>query len=68
MAPSPFPDNPDGLFITGGFNGDFAKSSELLTDTGWISSLPELPVSMYSHSMATINASTVMAIGGKQPG
>jgi len=43
-------------------------SSELLTEKGWISSLPALPFTIYHHSMASINETAVMAIGGKHLG
>jgi hypothetical protein len=71
MSPSPFPQNPHGLFITGGYNlglSGQSLSSELFTEKGWIPSLPELPGTIYHHSMAYINSTAVMAIGGKQPG
>ena len=71
MSPSPYPKNPKGLFITGGLglnsNGK-SLSSELLTVKGWIPSLPELSAAIYLHSMAYINATSVMAIGGVQQG
>ncbi len=71
MSPSPFPKNPHGLFITGGYSlGSSGKSlsSELFTEKGWIPGLAELPETVFHHSMAYFNSTTVMAIGGKQLG
>jgi hypothetical protein len=64
----------DGIFlVTGGYNGydgsfSYFNSSEMLTEEGWESNIPSLPVTIYGHCMVTVNSTTVMAIGGRQNG
>ncbi len=52
------------LLVTGGFD----KSAEMLTEEGWESNIPFLPVTITRHCMVTVNSTTVMAIGGWQNG
>ncbi len=57
------------LLVTGGADGSaFLKSAEMLTEEGWESNIPSLPVTIYGHCMVTVNSTTVMAIGGRQNG
>jgi hypothetical protein len=58
------------LLVTGGYDGSgsFFKSSEMLTEEGWESNLPSLPVTILSLCMITVNSTTVMVIGGHQNG
>jgi N-acetylneuraminic acid mutarotase len=53
------------LLVTGGKNGSaFLNSAEMLTEEGWESNIPSLPVTIVYHCMVTVNSTTVMAIGG----
>jgi hypothetical protein len=58
------------LLVTGGYDGprSFLNSAEMLTEEGWKSNIPSLPVTIYAHCMVTVNSTTVMAIGGYQNG
>jgi hypothetical protein len=40
----------------------------MLTEEGWESKKPPLPVTIAYHCMVTVNSTTVMAIGGRQNG
>ena len=51
------------LLVTGSVN---LKSAEMLTEEGWESNIPSLPVTIFAHCMVTVNSTTVMAIGGVQ--
>jgi hypothetical protein len=54
-----------GLLVTGGQNDSgYLDSAEMLTEEGWESSIPSLPVSIAYHCMVTVNSTTVMVIGG----
>ncbi len=55
------------LLVTGGFS-PYLSSSEMSSDVGWDTNIPILPVTVYSHSMITVNSTTVMVIGGAQNG
>jgi hypothetical protein len=58
------------LLVTGGYD-DLShrhSSSEMLTEEGWESNIPPLPVTVYGHCMITVNSTTVMLIGGWQNG
>jgi hypothetical protein len=55
------------LLVTGGWNSSiYLNSAELLTEEGWESNVPSLPVYTAYHCMVTVNSTTVMAIGGYQ--
>jgi hypothetical protein len=56
------------LLVTGGADGSgsILNSAEMLTEEGWESNIPSLPVTIYAHCMVTVNSTTVMAIGGYQ--
>jgi N-acetylneuraminic acid mutarotase len=56
------------LLVTGGHAGSFSylNSTEILTEEGWESTIPSLPVTILGHCMVTVNSSTVMVIGGDQ--
>ena len=55
------------LLVTGGDDGSaFLKSAEMLTEEGWESNIPSLPVIINGHCMVTVNSTTVMVIGGWQ--
>jgi hypothetical protein len=58
------------LLVTGGFDGSGfnLNRAEILTEEGWESNVPSLPVTIYGHCMVTVNSTTVMAIGGIQNG
>jgi hypothetical protein len=58
------------LLVTGGLDGSFSSlnSAEMLTEEGWESNIPSLPVTIYAHCMVTVNSTTVMVIGGRQNG
>jgi hypothetical protein len=58
------------LLVTGGVDGSgtYLKSAELLTEEGWESNIPSLPITIIHHCMVTVNSTTVMAIGGRQNG
>jgi hypothetical protein len=56
------------LLVTGGQDGSFSdlNSAEMLTEEGWKTNIPSLPVTIRYHCMVTVNSTTVMAIGGVQ--
>ncbi len=56
------------LLVTGGSDssGYHLNSAEMLTEEGWESNIPSLPVTIYGHCMVTVNSTTVMVIGGLQ--
>jgi hypothetical protein len=55
------------LLVTGGWDGSASlNSSEILTEEGWESNIPSLPVTIIYHCIVTVNSTTVMAIGGFQ--
>jgi hypothetical protein len=58
------------LLVTGGYDGSGShlNSAEMLTEEGWESNIPSLPVTMYAHCMVTVNSTTVMVIDGIQNG
>jgi hypothetical protein len=58
------------LLVTGGedCSGSSLNSAEMLTEEGWESSIPSLPVTIVAHCMVTVNSTTVMVIGGRQNG
>ncbi len=56
------------LLVTGGYDGSLSSlnSAEMLTEEGWESNIPSLPVAIADHCMVTVNSTTVMVIGGTQ--
>ncbi len=56
------------LLVTGGFDasGSSLNSAEMLTEEGWESNIPSLPVTIAAHCMVTVNSTTVMVISGSQ--
>jgi N-acetylneuraminic acid mutarotase len=58
------------LLVTGGYDGSGSslKSAEMLTEEGWESNIPSLPVTIWGHCMVTVNSTTVMVIAGVQNG
>jgi len=56
------------LLVTGGYDssGSYLNSAEMLTEEGWESNIPSLPVTISVHCMVTVNSTTVMVIGGYQ--
>ncbi len=54
------------LLVTGGFDdsGSPVNSAEMLTEEGWESNIPSLPVTIAHHCIVTVNSTTVMLIGG----
>jgi hypothetical protein len=56
------------LLVTGGYDdsGSDLNSLEMLTEEGWESDIPSLPVTIRAHCMVTVNSTTVMVIGGWQ--
>jgi hypothetical protein len=56
------------LLVTGGKDGpdSYLYSAEMLTEEGWESNIPSLPVTIWAHCMVAVNSTTVMAIGGYQ--
>jgi hypothetical protein len=58
------------LLVTGGADGSGSRlnSAEMLTEEGWESNMPSLPVTIYCHCMVTVNSTTVMVIGGFKNG
>ncbi len=58
------------LLVTGGFDKNWLviNRAEILTEEGWESNIPSLPVFIYASCMVTVNTTTVMAIGGFQNG
>ncbi len=57
------------LLVTGGYNvSDVMNSVEMLTEDGWETNIPSLPVTLIGHCMVTVNSTTVMVIGGEQNG
>ncbi len=59
------------LLVTGGIDASGStifNSAEMLTEEGWESNIPFLPVTIARHCMVTVNSTTVMVIGGRQNG
>jgi hypothetical protein len=56
------------ILVTGGYNASFSflNNAEMLTEEGWESNIPSLPVTIKAHCMVTVNSTTVMVIGGFQ--
>jgi hypothetical protein len=58
------------LLVTGGFDGSGynLNTAEMLTEEGWESNIPSLPVTIAGHCIVTVNSTTVMVIAGDQNG
>ncbi len=58
------------IIVTGGFDKSRTtlNTSEILTVEGWKNIVPSLSVAINAHCMVTVNATTVMVIGGTQNG
>jgi hypothetical protein len=58
------------LLVAGGglHSGSYLNSAEMLTENGWESNIPTLPVTNFAHCMVTVNSTTVVVIGGGQNG
>jgi N-acetylneuraminic acid mutarotase len=56
------------LLVTGGYDGSYLNSAEMLTEEEWESNIPSLPVNIAYHCMVTVNSTTVMVIGGRHNG
>ena len=57
------------ILVTGGYNGSAKINGvEILTEGGWETIMPSLPVTFADHCMVTLNWTTVMVIGGYQNG
>ncbi len=58
------------ILVTGSFDdsGSYLNSAEMLTEEGWESNIPSLPVTISYHCMVTVNSTTLMAVGGGQNG
>jgi hypothetical protein len=58
------------LLVTGGYNVSYSdlNSAEMLTEEGWESNIPSLPVTINAHCMVNVISTTVMVIGGVQNG
>jgi hypothetical protein len=56
------------ILVTGGYDtsGSDLNSAEMLTEGGWESNIPSLPVTIRLHCMVTVNSTTVLVIGGWQ--
>ena len=68
-SPSPYPNRTHSLFVTGGMNSHGSLNTvEVLTDGGWQQLQTSLPVNINSHCMVLLNSTTVLIIGGLQPG
>ena len=68
MTSSPYPNNPEGLFILGGDDFFGSATAQFLTKEGVESVLPNFPHKLFRHCLVLLNSSTVMAIGGYQGG
>ena len=67
FCPSPFINENNKLFVTGGYTPDeWTNSSMVLTSDGWETLTPSLPVIVYDHCSVLLNSTTVMVIGGHQ--
>ncbi len=58
------------LLVSGGLDDSDSdlNSAEMLTEEGWESNLPSLPVTIADHCMVALNSTTVMVIGGRKNG
>ena len=64
---SPYSKDSFQIYITGGENNeDLVNTAEVLSEDGWSTAIPSLPVVIESHCMVLINDSAVMVIAGYQ--
>jgi hypothetical protein len=56
----------DGKLLVAGADRPYYNTSEMLTEKGWERNVPDLPVRIYLHCLATVNSTTVIAISGVQ--
>jgi hypothetical protein len=63
-APSPFPNNPFSMMISGGSNPS-TSSVVYFSEETW-KELPDLPTQLTDHCMVKVSSSIVMVIGGIQ--
>ena len=69
ITPSPFGNRPQDFFVTGGYGGQGPYSgTEILSENGWRSFSPSLPVTVYFHCMVLLNSTAAIVIGGIQNG
>ncbi len=55
------------VLVTGGCNDSgYLSSVEMLTEKGWESNIPSLPVTNSYHCMVTVNSTTVLVIGERE--
>jgi hypothetical protein len=67
VVSSPIPKYSQRLFLTGGGEIDSpVQTVELMTEDGWQSILPKLPVDVRMHCMALVNSTTAIVVGGNQ--
>ena len=64
ISTSPYPLSSHKLLVTGGYNGSFLTTFEVLTEEGWKTILPSLPVKTSLHCAVLVNSTTIMIIGG----
>jgi hypothetical protein len=64
ISPSPYPLTSHKLLATGGFNGSFQTTFEVLTEEGWKTISPSLPLKISFHCAVLVNSTTLMIIGG----
>jgi hypothetical protein len=65
-SPSPFPNNPFSMMISGGENPS-TSSAVYFSDGTW-KKLPDLPTTVDHHCMVKVSSNIVMIIGGIQGG
>jgi hypothetical protein len=56
------------ILVTGGYDGSDLNNAEMLTEDGWESNIPSLPITIKYHCMVTVNSTAVMVIVGSQNG
>jgi hypothetical protein len=56
----------DGKLLVTGGDMPYYNTSEMLTEKGWERNVPDLPVTIVLHCLATVNSTTVIAISGGQ--
>jgi len=64
ISPSPFINESNLFFLSGGTNQVLLGTSEVLTTNGWEVVHPDLPVMLDAHCMVLLNETTIFVIGG----